>query len=398
MIEILTHQAKFLKSNAVHTGLVAGFGSGKSIAATIKTIEKKKQYPNISVAYYLPTYSLIKDIAFPNFEKYLQMMGITYDLNKSDKEFNTEYGKIIMRSIDSPEYIIGYEVGYSLIDEADIPPKDKMRQVLVNVVARNRKKLPNGEHNSLDFVSTPEGFRFMYDFFVKNKDENRVLIKARTMDNPYLPSAYIETLKGIYSATELEAYLNGEFVNITSGNVYYAFNRVNNHSDREVEDSDILHVGMDFNINQMCAIVNVIDNGIATAVAEYINYYNTDAVASKIKQDFPNNRVIVYPDASGKNRKTSAAETDINILKKYNFGIKALTSNPFVRDRINTMNKVFENQTVFINTYKCPIFTEHLETIGYKNDEPDKSINHSTDAMGYFVWYNYGKAKPKVYL
>ena len=41
MIEILTHQAEFLKSNAVHTGLVAGFGSGKSIAATIKTIEKK---------------------------------------------------------------------------------------------------------------------------------------------------------------------------------------------------------------------------------------------------------------------------------------------------------------------------------------------------------------------
>jgi hypothetical protein len=47
----------------------------------------------------------------------------------------------------------------------------------------------------------------MYDFFVKNKDENRVLVKARTKDNPYLPSAYIETLKGIYSATELEAYL-----------------------------------------------------------------------------------------------------------------------------------------------------------------------------------------------
>jgi hypothetical protein len=103
----------------------------------------------------------------------------------------------------------------------------------------------------------------MYDFFVKNKDKNRVLVKARTKDNPYLPSTYIETLKGIYSATELEAYLNGEFVNITSGNVYYAFDRLNNHSDREVEDSDILHVGMDFNINQMCAIVNVIDNGVS---------------------------------------------------------------------------------------------------------------------------------------
>jgi len=45
MIEILTHQAEFLKSNAVHTGLVAGFGSGKSIAATIKTIREEKAIP-----------------------------------------------------------------------------------------------------------------------------------------------------------------------------------------------------------------------------------------------------------------------------------------------------------------------------------------------------------------
>ena len=34
-------QMDFLKSNAINTGFVAGFGSGKSYVSTLKTIIKK---------------------------------------------------------------------------------------------------------------------------------------------------------------------------------------------------------------------------------------------------------------------------------------------------------------------------------------------------------------------
>ena len=64
MINILEHQAEFINSTHRHTGLVGGFRSGKSQAGVFKTIAKKLQLPGVDVAYYLPTYGLIKDIAF----------------------------------------------------------------------------------------------------------------------------------------------------------------------------------------------------------------------------------------------------------------------------------------------------------------------------------------------
>lgn len=395
MIKILKHQAEFLQSEYPHTGLVAGFGSGKSIAGTLKTIEKLKEF-NKDVAYYLPTYDLIKTIAFKNFKKYLKDTRVPYKLNETAKVFETPIGNIYLRSIDKPEYIIGYEVAYSLVDEADIPPQKKMEDVLKNVVARNRLNI--GVANSTDFISTPEGYKFMYDFFVKKPSSIKKLIRAKTSDNPFLPPTYIENLKEIYDPNQLDAYLNGDFVNLTTGNVYHRFDREVNYSYREIEEKDIIHIGMDFNITRMCAISHVIDKDVAVAVDEFIDYYDTEQLASHIKNRYKNHRIVIYPDASGNSRKSSASKTDIEILKTKGFIVKVKNSNPAVKDRINTINKMFERKKYFININKCPIFTEHLETLGYKNGEPDKSINHSTDGAGYFIWYNYGKKRNTIYI
>ena len=171
MIELFPHQDDFLYSDAIHTGLVAGFGAGKSYVGILKAIRKKMQYPDINVAYYLPTYPLIKDIAFVGFEKLLTEHNIPYTLHQTDKDIITPYGKIILRSMDNPSLIIGYEVGYSIIDEADILGTDKMQEVFIKALARNRVKLPDGKPNSFDFVSTPEGFKFLYNFFVKKASD-----------------------------------------------------------------------------------------------------------------------------------------------------------------------------------------------------------------------------------
>ncbi len=390
-IPVLKHQIAFINSNATHTGLVAGFGSGKSVAGTLKTIEKKKAYPGIDVAYYLPTYPLIKDIAFPNFSDWLEYHEIPYQLNRSDKEFITPLGKIILRSMDNHDLIVGYEVGYSLIDEADILPMQKMKDVFVKIVARNRKVLPNGEKNSVDLVSTPEGFKFMYNFFIRNKKEARVLIKAKTKDNPFLPENYIETLKEIYTPEQLEAYLNGEFVNLTSGNVYRNFDRELNHSDREIKDKDILHIGMDFNITNMNAVVHVIDKKEPIAVEELTGIYDTPEMINTIKTRYPKHSIVIYPDASGKNRTTSG-KSDIKLLKEARFTVRGLSKNPFVRDRVNAMNTALldgkGNRTYKVNTNNCPRFTEALEQQTYKNGEPDKQggFDHINEAAGYFIW------------
>lgn len=397
-IKVLPHQIAFIESQATHTGLVAGFGAGKSKGATYKTIEKKKQYPGINVAYYLPTYPLIKDIAFPNFEEALSEHGIPYHLNKSDKEFITPLGKIILRSMDNPNLIVGYEVGYSLIDEADILAQDKMNYAFRNIVARNRKPLPDNAPNCLDAVSTPEGFKWMYNFFVKGKSDKRVLIKAKSSDNPFLPESYLDTLRDIYTEEQLEAYLSGEFVNLNAGTVYRSFDRKRNHSDRVIKGNEVLHVGMDFNITKMSAVIHVTDGQIITAVEEITGAYDTADMINIIQQRYPKHKIVVYPDAAG-NARNTAGDSDIKLLRKARFTVRVSSKNPSVRDRITTMNAAFYNAkgetTYYVNTNNCPEYTEALEQLPYKNGVPDKEsgFDHVTDGGGYCL---YQMKKPNI--
>jgi len=401
-IQILKHQADFIQSDAVHTALIAGYGSGKSDGAVIKTITQKLKYPGVNCAYYLPTYPLIEDVAIPKFETWLANFGVMFDVNKQYKNIITPYGKIILRSMDRPERIIGYEVGYSLIDEADILPSDKMKDVFSKIIARNRTRLPNGDKNITDVVGTPEGFRWMYEYFVKNAKPNRRIIKARTKDNPFLPDGYIETLEESYSNEQLEAYLNGEFVNLTTGTVYYKFDRQRNSTNESAGKHDILFVGIDFNIGNMSAVIHIVKNS-PIAVDEITKAYDTEQLCTILKEKYPTNRIICYPDASGRQRSTNATRTDIEILRSAGFTVKAKASNPLVNDRIKNMNRMFSNgrgeSNYFVNTIKCPDYSEALERMAYdKNGSPDKQsgFDHITDAAGYFIYYEYPIKKKTV--
>lgn len=396
-IEILVHQAKFIESTAKHTALIAGYGSGKTQAGVLKVITMKMKYLGIPVAYYMPTYGLIEDVAFERFESIMDDLGIHYILNKSKFYYETSFGRIIMRSLNNPERIVGYEVGYSLIDETDLLSTESMTEAFNKIIARNRKKLPNGDSNKTDVVGTPEGFKWAYKFFVKEKKENRVIIKGKTVDNPFLPADYIDTLSDTYSPQQLAAYLNGEFVNLTSGNVYRQFDRKRNHSYRTVQPNDVLHIGMDFNITKMNAVVYVKDGNVKTAVDEFVNAYDTPELAGLIKTKYPNRNIVIYPDASGGAR-NSSGKSDHEILKKAGFVVRSLKKNPFVKDRVNAVNISFldanGNTIHYVNTDNCPNYTEALEQQVYKNGEPDKhsGFDHITEAGGYFIYYD---SKPK---
>lgn len=404
MYELLPHQDDFLYSDAIHTGLVGGFRCGKTFIAVLKTVAKKMQYPGINVAYYLPNYPLIRDIAYPYFEEVLTKQNIPFQLNRQEKKFITSMGDIFLRSMHQPEFIVGYEVGYSLVDEADILTKDKMDIAYKKILSRNSIKLPDGKSNSTDFVSTPEGFKFLYEFFEINKNSSKKLIRGRTMDNPHISESYVQTLLDEYTEEELKAYLDGEFVNLTSGTVYRNFERLEHDSIRLPTLMDVLHIGMDFNIMNMSAVFYVknYESPIVTAVDEIVKVYDTNEMIQEIKRRYPEQRKIIYPDASGNNRSTSGF-SDIQLLKQAGFAVVAGKSNPSVRSRITKANKGFETNNHFVNVERCPNYAEGLEKLAYKNGQPDKSsgYDHVTDA-GTYAYYvigsnrvggNYGKPK-----
>ena len=385
-IRLLPHQYDFITSEQ-NTMLVAGYGSGKSHIGTIKTIYKKLQYPDKKVAYYLPTYGLIRDIAFDKFPTLLDEMGIKYRLNKSDKEIHLDNaGTIIFRSMDTPESIIGYECAYSLIDEADILPMDKMDKVYKKILGRNRAV----DNANVDAVSTPEGFKWLYN---QSTSGHFRVIQARTYDNKYLPLDYIKTLRSQYPKNLLEAYLNGQFVNLTSGTVYSYFNRKTHHSDEVMGDNDTVLAGADFNYSGSINIILVRRGDKIIAVDEMVSN-DTKSMGNNLKEKFKGHSISVYPDASGNNHKTNADHTDIQILRQFGLNVFTNASNPSIVGRVNTVNNLFEKGKLLINTKKCPELTRALEQQAWdiKTQLPEKRNEHPepsdyVDSLGYCIAY-----------
>jgi len=384
--------------------MVAGYGAGKSQAAVARLLIKALNYPGMNFGFVEPTYDLVKLIAWPRFCSMLDDWGIQYELNKSDSTLRIENAsQIIFRSADNPERMVGFEVADGVIDELDTLKKDHAADVWSKMLARCRQFKPDASINTLAAASTPEGFRFVYERWGKGGRSGYELIRAPTTSNPYLPAGYIDQLRNDYSSSQLAAYLDGEFVNLTSGSVYAEFDRALNGSDADIQPGEHLHIALDFNVGNCTAIVLVRRNDNPFAVNEITGIRDTPAIIAAIKSRYDSHSITVYPDASGGATKSiNASLSDISLLRAAGFTVLAPAKNPAVKDRVMSVNQMIHNQGVrrlLVNPDNCPSLVEALEQQSYnKNGEPDKmhGLDHATDALGYFINYYYGVTRRTV--
>lgn len=391
-------QRAFATSRAPFPAFVGGFGSGKTAAAIARAMALKSHFRDCDVAYYLPTYPLVEDIAFRRFPELCERKGWAYRLNKTSAyiEFPGA-GRIVFRTMEQPSRIVGYEVAHSILDELDTLPTEKAKEVWNKVIARNRQKCSIG--NTVAVATTPEGFRFVYERWVKNKAPGYELFRARTMDNAeHLPDGYIDNLKNSYPSALLSAYLDGEFVNLTAGSVYPEFDRTLNATSETIRPAETLHIGIDFNVTKMSAIVHVLRGDDPHAVMELLDVFDTPAMAKLIKSRYKDqgHQVMVYPDASGNSRKSNnASESDLHILRQHGLTVCVNPTNPAVKDRVLSMNRMLHHEgerRYRVNPETCPHYVEALEKQAYNsNGEPDKTsgLDHCLDAGGYFIAYRY---------
>ena len=386
-------QRAFATSKDAFPAFVGGFGSGKTAAAIARAMALKTQFKDCDVAYYLPSYQLVEDIAFKRFPELCERKGWAYKINKQSKHIEfPNAGRIIFRTMDNPAAIVGYEVAHSILDELDTLPTAKASEVWNKVIARNRQKcaIPN----TVAVATTPEGFRFVYERWVKNKADGYVLFRAKTLDNAAnLPPDYIKNLENTYPSNLLSAYLDGEFVNLTAGSVYPNYDRTLNATYETIQPKEPLHIGLDFNVTKMSAVVHVLRNDKPHAVMEFTGVFDTPAMIQIIKSRYPDHPIFIYPDASGNARKSNnASESDISLLRQAKFQVMVNSTNPAVKDRVLSVNRMLETRDYKINPDTCPSLVESFERQAYdKNGEPDKSsgFDHVVDGAGYFITYRY---------
>ena len=374
----------------------AGYGAGKTRALCAKTLALAIANQGFIGCVMEPTGPLIRDIWLNDFDDFLEHYEIPHTFRASPLP---EYilhlpggdTKILCRSFENYSRIIGLNLAFCCADEVDVVNTAITSRAFPKILGRLR----SGNTRQFAAASTPEGFKWLYNEFGTSdalERPDRKLIKMKTVDNPHLPPDFIERLKANYDPSLLKAYLDGEFVNLNTGQVYDRFDRDKHVIKSFDAGSEPLHVGVDFNIGNMSAVIAVRTPDKLIVIDEISGGHDTDAIGQEINRRYPHRQLYAYPDASGGNRSTNATRTDIEILQSYGFSNQSERSNPPVRDRVAAVQAALENGKGQIRvqvTENCKRTIECLELQSYtEKGEPDKDAgyDHMNDAIGYMIW------------
>ncbi len=381
-------------------GLSAGYGAGKTRSLVAKAVVLSALNQGFIGCVMEPTGPLIRDIWQTDFESFLEEYDLPYTFRASplpEYVLHLPGGdtKILCRSFENWSRIIGLNLAWVLADEIDTVTPAIAEKAFPKILGRLR----SGNVRQFGAASTPEGFRWMWNTFGTEEAQqrpDRKLIRMRSVDNPHLPQDFIERLQANYDPSLLQAYLEGQFCNLTTGQVYDRFDR-KKHVTTDIPDvsNEPLRIGVDFNIGNMSAVIGVRLGNNLLLIDEISGAHDTDAMAQEIQHRADGRQVYIYPDASGGNRSTNASRTDIQILESYGFSNQSPKANPPIRDRVVSVQALLENGKGEVRLQiaaSCKRTIECLELQSYtEKGEPDKDAgyDHMNDALGYLVYRDF---------
>ena len=344
--DFFPHQWEFLTSDKPMKLLCGGYGSGKTFILIANCFQQhinnkgKNGKSNGWVIY--PTYQLAQEVFIQPFLDLLERKGIAYDYNIARHTIDTAYGHIRIFQMIKPQSIVGVELTWCAFDELDTCKHSYAKIAWQKALGRMR----GCETPSVFITTTPEGFKFCHQEFVEKKTDDKLLVFGKTQDNMYLPDNYLKLLEDNYDKNLLKAYRDGNFINIQQGSTYH-FNRDSCVQRVEYDRSKPIHAGWDFNTDpEVVCLIQTYEERPQIRVFDCIALSHsgsgdllTERMVNEIKHKYPNSEYYSYPDATGRSSKTSSMYSDIDIIYRGGFKVRAGKTNPRVVDRVNAVNK-----------------------------------------------------------
>ena len=383
-------QKKVILDKSRFRVLITGRRFGKTFLA-INELAKFASQPNKKVWYVAPSYRQAKAICWNVLKEKMIYHKWAKSINHSDLTITLKNNsQITLRGSDNENSLREVGLHFLVMDEFADTSKETWYEVL-------RPTLSDTKGHAL-FCGSPRGFgNWSYELF-KLGQTNRdwQSFKYTTLEGGQVSDDEIEQAKQDLDMRTFQQEYEATFVNY-SGMIYYNFDRDKNIV-TNCNNSDFLHIGLDFNVDPMCAVVCVIEKDKIYVIDEIqIWSSNTNEMSDEIKIRYPGKKIIVYPDPSARQRKTSAGGlTDIAILKNAGFDVRSRSSAPLVRDRINAVNSKLKNVNGKNNLFilqSCKNVIKSLERQIYKEGthipDKDSGYDHMNDALGYLIEYNF---------
>ena len=365
---------------------MAGRRFGKTYLALTELLHAAISESERTCWYVAPTYRQAKQIAWKDLKRMVPYSQIIAT-NETDLSVELKNGSMAaLRGADNPDSLRGVGLDFLVMDEfADMHP-DAWLEVL-------RPMLADKKGHAL-WIGTPRGYNHFHQLFNYSQEtEGWNGWQFTTADGGRVATEEIHAARRDMGEREFRQEFLATFEAL-AGRVYSNFDRAESVTDTEDIGSDLL-VGMDFNVDPMSAVCCVKAGGQLHVMEEIeMGDSNTELMALELKDRYPKRNIVVYPDPSGRARKTSApvGRTDFAILGNEGFEVRAPRAASPVVDRINTVQAALKSadgtRRLFVNP-RCRQLIKALDGLTYVEGthQPDKSggLDHITDALGYLV-------------
>jgi hypothetical protein len=421
-------------------GFSGPVGTGKSFALGALTLQCAAANPGLPGIVAAPTYRMLKDVTIPSVMEVLIRSRTQWRSGGQETLYLPEFDSTIrFRSMDKPERLIGQNLAWFGVDELTYCKEDAWKRL------EARLREPRSRHLNGFAVWTPKGFDWVWKRFISpEKKKGYEAITAKPFENRAIldnvPDFY-ERLKESYDERFYEQEVLGKYLNINSGAVYWAFDRVLNGKRLPYMPGVPIRWCIDFNVSPMCSVLaQVFDNGYPqdkrlhhVHVFDELVLKNTNTQrlceefhrkVVQLKQPGRPVQVIAYGDHSGWSRRTSSQEVDWQIIRSYfsqhqvrldvELQIRVPTDqNPLVRSRLAAVNARLCNmrgeRRLTVDVSACPWLVADLEQVRYpvtatgrvipgELDKSDPERTHSSDALGYMIEEEYPVQQPSGFL
>lgn len=377
--------------------VIAGRRFGKTHLA-IRQLCYHAKDPDKTVWYVAPSYRQAKMITWKKLRKKLIELKWAKKINETELTVELKNGSTIsLKGADNYDSLRGIGLDYLVLDEfADIDSEAWYETL--------RPTLADKQGGAL-FIGTPKGMNWAHDLYTMSEEfpEEWASFQFTTIQGGNVKPEEIEAARRSLDERTFRQEFEATFETF-SGRIYYAFDRTRNIAEWPFDKLPYeLHVGVDFNVDPICAVVFARSQNTLFIIDEIkIFGSNTDELAEEIRTRYPNNGIVCYPDPAGAQRKTSAGgKTDHTILRSAGFRVMAPKSHNSVRDGINAVNSKFMSSNGITTLYvdpKCKYVIECLEKQTYKEGtsipDKDSGFDHMNDALRYCVDYLFPIRQP----
>lgn len=380
-------QQKIAADTARFRVVMAGRRFGKTHLA-IREICKAAAMPDQEVWFVSPTYRQCKQNVWKKLKNKIVDLRWASKINESELSILLKNGSSIsLKGADNYDGLRGVGLDFLVMDEFADTSAEAWYETL-------RPTLSDREGRAL-FIGTPKGrSNWSYDMFQQHlaNPDNWSSYQFTTIDGGRVKLEEIEAAKRDLDIRVFNQEYNATFETF-SGRVFYSFDD-NNIKPFTEPTPDVLYLGMDFNIDPMSVMIGT-KQGEIFHIFDEIQIFgsNTQEAIDEIKNRYGKQRIVVYPDPAGHQRKTSAnGRTDITQLQNAGFRVVAPYSHNPVRDGINAVNSRIlsaSGERRLLVDGKCKHTIKSLERMVYKTGtsvpNKEQGLDHMADAIRYCI-------------